>query len=40
MFRLLATLAFAASFDSVWYDGKYTHAVEQVARQIIHHWTY
>jgi hypothetical protein len=40
MFRILATLAFAVSFDVILFSGKYTHAVEQVAKQIIRHWTY
>ena len=30
MFRMLATLAFAVSLDVILFDGKYTHAVEQV----------
>jgi hypothetical protein len=31
MLRLLATLAFAASFDIVLFDGKYISAVDRVA---------
>ena len=35
---MMATLAFAASLDVILFDG--THAVEQVANQIIQHWAY
>ena len=40
MLRMLATLAFAVSLDVILFDGKYTHAVEQMANQIIQHWAY
>jgi len=40
MFRILAALAFAVSFDVIWFDGKYTHAVEQIATQIVQHLVY
>jgi hypothetical protein len=36
LFRVLATLAFAVSFDMVLFDGKHTHAVEQVGRSVPH----
>jgi hypothetical protein len=35
MLRLLATLAFAASFDILLFDGKYISAVDKVAVAII-----
>ncbi len=35
MLRLLATLAFAASFDIILFDGKYISAVDKVAVAII-----
>jgi len=31
LFRTLAMVAFAVSFDFYLFDGKYTHAVEQLA---------
>ena len=40
MFRMLATLAFAVSLDLILFDSKYTHAVGQIANQIIQHWAY
>jgi hypothetical protein len=40
MFRMLATLAFAVSFDMILFGGKYTYAVDQVAIQIMRHWGY
>ena len=40
MFRILATLAFAVSLDLILFDSKYTHAVEQMANQVIQHWAY
>jgi len=38
MLRLLATLAFAASFDILLCDGKYITAVDRIAVQIIQHF--
>jgi hypothetical protein len=38
MLRLLATLAFAASFDILLFDGKYITAVDRIAMQIIQHF--
>lgn len=35
MLRLLATLAFAVSFDIILFDGKYISAVDKVAVAII-----
>jgi hypothetical protein len=35
MLRLLATLAFAASFDIILFDGKYISAVDKVTVAII-----
>jgi hypothetical protein len=34
LLRTLATLAFAASFDILLLDGKYIHAVEQLALSV------
>jgi hypothetical protein len=34
MLRILATLAFAVSIDLYLFDGKYTHAAEQVILSI------
>jgi hypothetical protein len=36
--RLLATLAFAASFDILLFDGKYIGAVNKIAVAIIQHF--
>ena len=33
MLRILATLAFAVSFDLLFFDGKYTDAAKQLARK-------
>ena len=38
MLRLLATLAFAASFDILLFDGKYISAVDNIAVAIIQHF--
>jgi hypothetical protein len=38
LFRLLATLAFVASFDILLFDGKYARAVEQVGLCILQHF--
>jgi hypothetical protein len=38
MLRLLATLAFAASFDILLCDGKYISAVSKLAVAIIQHF--
>jgi hypothetical protein len=38
LFRMLATVAFAVSFDVLLCDGKYTHTVEQVALAIARHF--
>jgi hypothetical protein len=38
MLRLLATLAFAASFDILLNDGKYISAVNKLAVAVIHHF--
>jgi hypothetical protein len=38
MLRILAALAFAVSIDLFWFDGRYSHAVEQVAISIIQHF--
>jgi hypothetical protein len=38
MLRLLATLAFAASFDILLFDGKYISAVNKLAVAIIQHF--
>jgi hypothetical protein len=35
LLRMLATLAFAASFDILLFDGKYIHAVEQLALSVL-----
>jgi hypothetical protein len=37
MFRTLTTLAFAVSFDLYLFDGKYTHAAEQIAYLMLQH---
>jgi hypothetical protein len=36
-FRMLATLAFAVSFDLYLFDGKYTHAAEQITFLMLQH---
>jgi hypothetical protein len=36
MFRILATLAIAVSIDLYLFDGKYTHALWQIALSIRH----
>jgi hypothetical protein len=38
MLRLLAALAFAASFDILLFDGKYISAVDKLAVAIIQHF--
>ena len=38
MLRLLATLALAASFDILLFDGKYIGAVSKIAVAIIQHF--
>jgi hypothetical protein len=38
MLRLLATLAFMVSFDTLLFDGKYADAVHQVAVAAIQHF--
>jgi len=38
MLRLLATLAFVASFDILLFDGKYITVVNKIAVQIIQHF--
>ena len=38
MLRITATLAFAVSFDLLLFDGKYTHAAEQMALTILQHF--
>jgi hypothetical protein len=35
LLRILATLGFAAGFDMLLFDGKYAHAVGQVALSLI-----
>jgi hypothetical protein len=35
MLRLLATLAFAVSFDILLFDGKYVNAVEHIALAVV-----
>jgi hypothetical protein len=35
MLRLLATLAFAVSFEIILFDGRYLHAADKVAVAII-----
>ena len=38
LFRTLATLAFAVSLDVLFWDGKYTHAIETMALSIYRHF--
>jgi hypothetical protein len=38
LFRTLATLAFAVSFDLLFYGGKHTHAVQTMALLIYRHF--
>jgi hypothetical protein len=38
MLRIVATLAFAVSIDLYLFDGRYSHAAEQVAISIIQHF--
>lgn len=38
LFRTLAMLAFAVSFDVLLWDGKYTHAVQAIAFSIYRHF--
>ncbi|HEY1311681.1 MAG TPA: hypothetical protein VGF02_12090 [Pseudolabrys sp.] len=38
MFRILATLAFAAAFDLLVTNGKYTNAVCQMAAVVLQHF--
>jgi len=38
MLRILATLAFAVSFDLLFFDGKYTDAAKQLALTILQHF--
>jgi hypothetical protein len=38
MLRTLATLAFAVSFDLLFFDGKYADAAKQMAVTILRHF--
>jgi len=38
LLRILATLAFAVSFDLLFFDGRYTNTAEQVAVTILQHF--
>jgi len=38
MLRILATLAFAVSFDLVFFDGKYTDAGKQIVLTVLQHF--
>ena len=38
MLRILATLAFAVSFDLLIFDGRYTKSAEQIALTILQHF--
>jgi hypothetical protein len=38
MFRILATLAFMVGFDLYLFDGRYTHAVEQMMLFMLQHF--
>ena len=38
MLRILATLAFAVSFDLLFFDGRYTDAVKQMGLTVLQHF--
>ena len=38
MLRIMATLAFAVSFDLLLFDGKYTDAAKQMALAVLQHF--
>jgi hypothetical protein len=38
MLRILAALAFAVSFDLLFFDGRYTDAAKQIALTVLQHF--